>query len=190
MQRSQRLRSSQESAGPRSRRARAASAARRTASGVSAGSRPSGGSMMSELRRDRAVRFSYQCEGPAPTAPPSATAAIIFPRASSAFSRSAPSSNALPANSAGRSSGTEKLLSLVQTPPRSGSPHGVLACVQGRDWRSVAARCRAVPAAPVAIATPTVHSSARIAIRRCRFTTSLYLLCLCLCSIITTSDRG
>ncbi len=32
--------------------------------------------MMSELRRERAVRFSYQCGGPAPTAPPSAMAAM------------------------------------------------------------------------------------------------------------------
>ena len=120
---------------------------------------------MSELRRDRAVRFSYQCDGPAPTAPPSATAAIMLARARSAFSRSAPSNIALPATSAGRSSGTEKLLSLVQTPPRSGSPHAVLACVQGRDGRSGTGCCPAAPGLLSATLMPMLNSNARVATR-------------------------
>src|SRR6516164_1823009 len=126
MQRSQRLRSTHESEGPLEPRAASAVATRRPAAGVNGGSRPSGGSMISELRAERADRFSYQCEGPAPTSPPVSTAAIVFARRASASSRSFPSRKTLSATSAGRSSGIEKLLSLVHTPPRSGSPHDVL----------------------------------------------------------------
>src|SRR4029077_17555020 len=99
---------------------------------VNAGSRPFGGAMISELRDDRADRFSHQREGPAPTPPPVSPAAIVRARRASASSRSFPSRKTLSATSAGRSSGMEKLSSLVHTPPRSGSPHAVLGGVHRR----------------------------------------------------------
>src|SRR5262245_27913772 len=85
--------------------------------------------MISELRRDRAVRFSYQCGGPAPTAPPVATTSMVLARVLRASSSSFPSRKTLSATSTGRSRGIAKLSSVVQTPSRSGSPHGVLGCV-------------------------------------------------------------
>jgi hypothetical protein len=69
-----RLRSSQESEGPRPRRASARSASRFTAAGESGGTRPSGGSTF-DVGVDLAFQNSYQCVGPAPVSPPMVLAA-------------------------------------------------------------------------------------------------------------------
>src|SRR5688572_32574908 len=88
MQRSPRLRSSQESDGPRPFLAAARAASRVRASAVSAGTRPSGGSTIFDVRVDFAFQNSYQCVGPAPVSPPIVGARSTFLFARSASTRS------------------------------------------------------------------------------------------------------
>src|SRR5262245_32921098 len=107
MQRSPRLRSSQESAGPRPFSASALAASRFLASAVSGGTRPSGGSTIFDVRVDFAFQNSYQCVGPAPVSPPIVGARSTLRRARSAsISASSSSPNSLlPPRSDDRSKG-------------------------------------------------------------------------------------
>src|SRR5262245_21199125 len=127
MQRSPRLRSSQESAGPRPFRAAALTASRVLASAVSGGTRPSGGSTILDVRVDFAFQNSYQCVGPAPVSPPIVGARSTLRRArssSTAASSSSPKS-ALPPSSEGRSNGVLTSSLYDQKPWMSGSPQAV-----------------------------------------------------------------
>ena len=94
---------------------------------------------MNDARVDACVAVSYQCGGPSPVCPeprsrPASRCAVRDTVSSSV-------SSSRPPNVSGRSTGTEISSSVVQTPCRSGWPHGV----RGTD-QSFAAAAGATPA--------------------------------------------
>ncbi len=132
--------------------------ARCSPSGVSAGIRPSGGSMINEVRRDATPRSS-QCGGgdvAEPTCPAVDRSAVATSNSAlsasswrSTWARRAANSSSVSRrrspNSGGRSNGTLSSAWLVHVPARSGSPH---------DVRGVGALCWACSTSASALNTP------------------------------------
>ncbi len=141
---------------------------------------------MSDVRRDGLSPRSYQCSGPAPGSPGRVRRSALSSRAclSSRSARSASSlsvRNALSPNSTGRSKGTLTSSSVVQTPCRSGSPHGVRGAVQAfATAASFAVAVGAWPAAGVDRSDATMMTAISVlsATRHRRLISNLFSLLL------------
>jgi hypothetical protein len=97
------------------------------ASSVSAGTFPSGGSTIFDVRADFAFQNSYQCVGPAPVSPPmvGARSTFLFARSASTSASSSSPNSVFPPSSLDRSNGVLTSSLYDHMPWRSGSPHGV-----------------------------------------------------------------